>query len=135
MSSVFAFSAARRTAYCATIFSRFFFRLIWLFFAISIASIHERKLEALEKRHGFRIGPRSGVDDDVHAPNGFRLVVVDFDENHMFLQAHGEISAAVEALRVQSAKVAHAGKRRGHETVQEFVHPVAAPMDLQPARP
>src|SRR5580692_5153183 len=107
MSSVFAFSAARRVAYCATIFSRFLFRLIWLFFAISIASIRERKLEALEKRLSFRISLRSGVDDDVHAPDGLRLVVVDFDENHVLLQAHREISAAVEALAVHAAEVAH----------------------------
>src|SRR5271154_2849119 len=83
MSSVFALSAARLAAYCATIFSRFLFRLIWLFFAISVASVHERKLEPGEKRLGFLIRLRSRVDDDVHAPHGFRLVVVDFDKDHV----------------------------------------------------
>src|ERR1043166_3552931 len=34
MFSVVAFSAARLAAYCATIFSRLAFRLIWLFFAM-----------------------------------------------------------------------------------------------------
>jgi hypothetical protein len=37
MSSVVAFSAARREAYCATSFSRLALRLIWLFFAIGAA--------------------------------------------------------------------------------------------------
>src|ERR1700712_4784771 len=80
MSSAFAFSAARWTAYCATIFSRFLLRLIWLVFAIT-ASLNERELEAFEKRLGFLVRLRRGVDDDVHAPRRFRLVVIDFDEN------------------------------------------------------
>src|ERR1700749_3454143 len=81
MSSAFAFSAARLAAYFATIFSRFLFRLIWLSFAISFAlSVHERELEALEKRARLRIGLRRRVEDDVHAPHRLRLVVVDFDE-------------------------------------------------------
>src|SRR5690349_7434265 len=76
MSSAFSFSAARRTAYCATSFSRFLLRLIWLSLAMSALS-SERKLEAREKRLGFLVGPRSRVDDDVHAPHGLGLVVVD----------------------------------------------------------
>src|ERR1700733_15136588 len=134
MSSVVALSAARLTAYCATIFSRLAFRLIWLFFAM-IASVREWELEALQKRFCFRIGLRSGVDDDVHAPHGFRLVVVDFDERHVFLETHREIAAAVEALAVQPAEVAHARQRHGDETVEEFVHAVLAQRDLHADRP
>src|ERR1700722_11827978 len=74
ISSVFAFSAARLTAYCATIFSRFLFRLIWLCFAIRVSPlVHKWKLEALKKRFGFRVGLRRRVDDDVHAPHGLGL--------------------------------------------------------------
>src|SRR5215813_8705676 len=75
MSSAFAFSAARLAAYCAAIFSRFLFRLIWLSLAISLfapsASVHERHAEPGEKRFRFFIGPRRGLNDDVHAPYGF----------------------------------------------------------------
>src|SRR5580698_1290197 len=105
MSSVLALSAARLAAYCATIFSRFLFRLIWLVFAISLALlIHERELEALEKRTRFFVGLRRCVEDDVHTPHRLGLVVVDFDEDDVFFKAHRVVAAAVEALRVQSAE-------------------------------
>src|ERR1700678_1496524 len=131
MSSVLALSAARLAAYCATIFSRFLFRLIWLVFAILVSPLaHERELEAFEKRLRFCISLRRGVDDDVHAPHRFRLVVVDFDEDDVLFETHRKITAAVEALAVQSAEVAHARQRHRHEAVQEFVHTVLAQRDL-----
>src|ERR1700749_1285022 len=93
MSSAVAFSAARLAAYCATSFSRFLFRLIWLGFAIFLALlIHEREREALEKPARFCIGLRRRVEDDVHAPHRLRLVVVDFDEHDVLLQAHGIVA-------------------------------------------
>src|SRR6185503_5278173 len=130
MSWIFAFSSARLTANFATSFSRLALRLIWLFFAISYSSIHKRELEAFEKRTRLFVGPRRRVDDDVHAPNRFRLVVVDFDENDVFLQAERVVAASVEALGVQSAEVAHARKRHGDEAVKELVHLVLAQRDL-----
>src|ERR1700683_715553 len=98
MSSVFAFSAARLAAYCATIFSRFLFRLIWLCFAIRVSPlVHKWKLEALKKRFRFRVGLRRRVDDDIHTPHGLGLVVVDFDEDDVFLEVHGKVPPAVKA--------------------------------------
>src|SRR6185437_14067263 len=133
MSSAIAFSAARLEAYCATIFSRFLFRLIWLVFAIS-SSIHERELEALEKRLGFFVGLRSGVDDDVNTPDCFRLVVVDFDENDVLFQAHRVVALAIERIALHAAEVAHAGQRRGNQAVEEFVHAILAQRDLHADR-
>src|ERR1700761_1104126 len=86
MSSAILFNSARLAAYCATSFSRFLLRLIWLCFAMA-ASIGKGKLEAFEKRFGFRVGPRRGVEDDVHAPDRFGLVVVDLEEDDVFLEA------------------------------------------------
>src|SRR5581483_2560291 len=106
MSSALAFSAARRAAYCATSFSRFAFRLIWLFFAIRLTSVHERKLEPFKQGLGFRIRFGRRLDDDVHAPDGFGLVVIDFHEDDVFFQAHRVVAAAVEASAVQAAKIA-----------------------------
>src|ERR1700709_1532041 len=105
MSSALVFSAARRTAYCATSFSRFLFRLIWLVFAIGSSFLHKRELEAFEKRLGLRVGLRRRVDDDVHAPHRFGLVVVDLDEDDVFLEAHRIIALAVEARRLDAAEV------------------------------
>ncbi len=42
---------------------------------------------------------RRGVEDDVHAPDRFRLVVIDFEKHDVLLQAHGIIAAAIEAFR------------------------------------
>src|ERR1700742_1737311 len=90
MSSAVAFSAARLAAYCATSFSRFLLRLIWLCFAIASALVRgEGELEAFQKRPGFRIGLRAGVEHDIHAPHRFSLVVVDFQEHDVLLHAHG----------------------------------------------
>src|SRR6201996_7128142 len=75
MSSALAFSAARLAAYCATSFSRFLFRLIWLVFAMAASVIREGELEAFEKRLGFLVGLRRGVENDVHAPHRLRLVI------------------------------------------------------------
>src|SRR5580698_8219920 len=76
MSSAVALSAARLAAYWATIFSRFLLRFIWLCFAMGFALlVHERELEALEKRARLRIGLRRRVEDDVHAPHRLGLVV------------------------------------------------------------
>src|SRR6185503_10184030 len=120
MSSAVFFSSARLAAYCATSFSRFLFRLIWLVFAMAASITRERELEAFEKRLGFLVGLRGGVEDDVHAPHGLRLVVVDFQEHDMFLHAHGIIAAAIEALGVDAAKVAHARQRHRDQAVDEF---------------
>src|SRR5580692_7560622 len=127
MSSVVAFSAARRAAYCATIFSRFLFRLIWLNFAMRVPSqlVDERKLKALEERFRFRVRPGGRIDDDIHAPDILSLVVVDLDEDDVFLEAQRVVAVAVEALSVQTAEIAHAWQRHRHQPVEEFVHAVA----------
>src|ERR1700744_1913035 len=133
--SAVALSAARLEAYFATIFSRFLFRLTWLSFAISFAlSVHERELEALEKRARLCVGLRRRIEDDVHPPHRLRLVVVDFDEHDVLLQAHGIVAAAVEALAVQTAEVADARQRHRDEAVEELVHLVLAQRDLHADR-
>src|ERR1700761_8025440 len=111
MSSAIFFSSARLAAYCATSFSRFLFRLIWLVFAMAASVIREGELEALEKRLGFLVGLRRGVENDIHAPNRLPLVVVDFQEHDVLLKAHGVVAAAIEALGVDAAEVAYARQR------------------------
>src|SRR5665213_323643 len=111
MSSAIFFSSARLVAYCATSFSRFLFRLIWLVFAMAASITREGELEAFEQRLGFLVGLRGCVEHDVHAPHRLRLVVVDFQEHDMFLHAHGIVAATVEALGIDAAEVAHAGQR------------------------
>lgn len=44
----------------------------------------------------------------------------------MLLDAHGVVAAAIEASAVNAAEVADAGQCNGHQTVEKFVHTVAA---------
>src|SRR6201986_4187986 len=105
ISSAIFFSSARLAAYCATSFSRFLFRLIWLVFAMAASVIREGKLEAFEKRLGLLVGLRRGVENDVHAPNRLRLVVVDFLEHDVLLETQGIVAAPVEALGIDATEV------------------------------
>src|SRR6185312_2510908 len=130
MSSAIFFSSARLAAYCATSFSRFLLRLIWLVFAMAASVIREGELEAFEKRLGLFVGLRRRVENDVHAPDRLRLVVVDFQEHDVLLETHGVVAAAVEALGIDAAEIAHARQRHGDQAVDEFVHDVAAQSHL-----
>ena len=62
------------------------------------------------------------------------LVEVDLGEHDLFLQAHGIVATAVERRALHAAEVADAGQRDGDQTVEEFVHPVAAQRDLDAQR-
>src|SRR5258706_7044261 len=83
ISSALAFSAARFPAYCAAIFSRFLFRLIWLSLAIGLfapsALIHVRHAEPFAKALGFVVGSTRLLKHHVHHPDPFCLVVIDLD--------------------------------------------------------
>src|SRR5262245_50485140 len=117
---------------------RFWLRLIWLSLAISLPapwSIHERHLETCEKRFRFSVGPGRCLKDDVHTPDGFRLVVVDLDKDDVLFEAHGVVAAAIEALARDSAEVPHARQRGRDQTIEEFVHPVLAQRNLHADRP
>lgn len=60
----------------------------------------------------------------------FDLVIVDFREHQVLLQAHGVVATAVEALAVQTTEVLHARQRDRDQAVEEFVHTVLAQGDL-----
>src|SRR4051812_13349524 len=94
-----ALRAARFAAYFATRVFTISLRFTALFFAIvffpSRSVLHERELELGQKRAGFVVSPGRGADDDVHAPHLVDLVVVDFREHDVFLQAHGVVAATV----------------------------------------
>src|SRR5258706_2092908 len=138
ISSALAFSAARLPAYCAAIFSRFLFRLIWLSLAIGLfapsALVHERHAETFEKRLGFRVGPRRGLKDDVHPPNRFGLVVIDLDKDDVLLETHRVIASSVEALARYAAEVAHPGQGHRDQAIEKFIHAIFAQRDLDADR-
>ena len=75
---------------------------------------------------------RRGADHDVHAPDSIDLVVVDLGEHDVLLDAERVVAAAVEALRVQAAEVAHARQRDVDQPVEELVHAVLRSVTLAP---
>src|SRR5579883_2704484 len=70
------------------------------------------------------------ADRDVHPPDRFRLVVVDLRENDVLLEAERIVAAAIEALRVKAAEVAHARQRDVDQAVEELKHPGLAQRHL-----
>src|SRR4051812_32744468 len=105
-----ALSAARLPASRLIIAARRLFLLIELSFAMVFSLLDKRHVETSEQRLRFGVGLGGGANDDVHTADLVDFVVVDFREHKLFLQAHGVIAAAVEALRVHAAEVAYAGK-------------------------
>src|SRR5438477_12464125 len=98
MSSALDFRAARLAAYCATIFSRFLFRFIWLslamfFFSAPFGSIDERHLKTGEQGFCLFVGLGGRLNDDVHAPDGFGLVVVDLYKDDVLFETHRPVAA------------------------------------------
>src|ERR1700753_2169226 len=106
-----AFSRARFAANRSASFWRFWFfwtELVLAIFRVPRRSVHERHLEALEESLGFLVGLRRGADHDVHATHGVDLVVIDFGEHELFLEAQRVVAVAIEALAVDAAEIADA---------------------------
>src|SRR5258706_8954660 len=99
------------------------------------SSVHERHLEPGEKLFSFIVGPGRRPKDDVHAPYGFRLVVIDFDEDDVLLQTHRVIAASIEALSRDAAEIADARQRRRDQAIEKLVHLVLAQRHLDADRP
>src|SRR5258708_7728618 len=141
LSAMIAFSFARAGAAFLVIRLRRLFFSIELFFAmlgswvsaferLVSVSLPEREIECGQQGTRLVVGGRGGTHRDVHAPRFPGLVEVDFGENDVLLDAERIVAAAVEALRVQSAEVAHARQRDVHQAIDELVHLGLAQRDL-----
>src|SRR5215469_16278556 len=86
----------------------------------------ERNAETLEQFASFVIVLRAGGQGDVHALDLVHARVIDFWKNQLVLQTQRVVAAPVEGIRGQAAKVAHAGQHHVAETVEKFVHLLAA---------
>src|SRR5271156_2799390 len=93
-------------------------------------SIPERKFERRQQRFAFVVAFSSSSNRDIHTAQGVNLVVVDFGENDLFLDAKIEIAAPIKRLARDAAKVADAWHRDVDQTVEEFVHTRTAQCDL-----
>src|SRR6186713_3259325 len=90
----------------------------------------ERETEGVEQGTALLVILRRRGDRDVHAPELVDLVVLDFRENDLFLDAEAVVAAAVERTRVDAAEVTDAGNRDRHETIEELPHAFATQRHL-----
>src|SRR5215469_15305022 len=98
-----------------------------LWFSVSLP---EREIESGQQGPRLVVGLGRGADRDVHATRLRDLVEIDLGENDVLLDAERIVAAAIEALRVQAAEIAHAGQRNVHEAIDELVHADLAQRDL-----
>src|SRR5580704_5932636 len=89
---------------------------------MSPASLPEREVERRQQGARFLVGVRRGADGDVHAPDLRRLVVVDLGENDVLLEAERIIAAAVEALGIEAAEIAHPRQRNVDDDLVDGRH-------------
>src|SRR3954451_15066541 len=133
LSAMMALSLARLAAAFLVIFFRRLFFSIELFFAMLGSwvsaferlfsfSLPEREIECGQQGARLIVGAGRGAHGYVHAPRFPGLVEVDFGENDVFLDAERIVAAAIEALRVQTAEVSHAGQCDVHQPIDELVH-------------
>src|SRR6185312_12321100 len=86
----------------------------------------EREIEGIQQGLSLLVVLRRRGNRDVHSPELIDLVVLDFRENDLFLDAEAEVAAAVERARVDAAEVTDAGDRDRHEAIEELPHAFAA---------
>src|SRR5579864_4979076 len=123
-----AFNSARFGAYLAARRARFFSRSISASLA-TVTSVSERELEAGEQRLCFVVSLRGSRDADVQPTQRVDLVVVDFGENDLLFHTDVVVATTVECTARHATEVTHPRERNRHETVEEFVHRLAAQRD------
>src|SRR6187431_3268384 len=94
----------------------------------------EREIEGIEQGLALLVVLRRRRNRDVHSPELIDLVVLDFRENDLFLDAEAEVAAAVERARIDAAEVANARDRDRDETIEELPHAFAAQCHLRADR-
>src|SRR3569832_1196412 len=104
-----AFNSARLAAYFFTISARFCSRLISASFAMA-TSVSERKFKCGEKRFRFVVSLRGGRDANVHTAQCVDLVVLDFRENDLFLDADVIETATIKCTPGGAGGGARAGR-------------------------
>src|SRR5690349_8856654 len=94
----------------------------------------EREIEGIEKGLALLVVLRRRRNGDVHSPELIDLVVLDFRENDLFLDAEAVVATAVERTRVDAAEVTDAGNRDRDQTIEELPHAFTAQRHLRADR-
>src|SRR3990167_2765680 len=102
---------------------------------VQLQSVAEREFEGAQQSTTLIIRTRSGSQGNVQTTQGIDLVVIDFRENDLLFHAHAVVATAIEGLGIQAAEVANPRQGNGQQTIQEFVHTIAAQGYLDANRP
>src|SRR3989338_5814379 len=102
---------------------------------IQLQSVAEREFESTQQGATFVIRTGSGGQGNVQTTQSIDLVVVDFREDDLLFHAHAVVATAIEGLCIQAAEVTHARQGDGQQTIEEFVHTIAAQSYLDANRP
>src|SRR3569833_977712 len=114
-----AFNSARLAAYFFTISARYCSRLISASFAMA-TSVSERKFKCGEKRFRFVVSLRGGRDANVHIAQCVDLVVLDFRENDLFLDADVIVAETIECTPGNTSEVAHARQSNRDKAIEKL---------------
>src|SRR5438067_13105726 len=95
------------------------------FLPLALLGAGERHAEELEQSLAFLVRPRCRDYVDLHAPDPFHLVVVDFRKYQLFPYTEAVVPTPVESFRRQTPEVAQARQSRVDQPVEELVHPLA----------
>src|SRR5476651_1363582 len=107
-----------------------------LFLAIFLLqSVAEREFESTQQSAAFVIVLGSGGQGNVQTAESIDLVVVDFRENDLLFNAHAGVTTTIEGLGIQAAEVANPRQGDRQQTIQEFIHTIAAQSHFDADRP
>src|SRR5690606_35219202 len=113
----------------------FFYCVATLLFALNQTGfrhglIPKREAESSQQSTSFIICLCCRCDGDVHATQRIDLVVLDFRENDLFLDAHVVVATTIKGFSGNAAEVTNTRNRDRHQTIEEFVHAFATQRNL-----
>src|SRR5699024_478120 len=68
--------------------------------------------------------------DYIHTSDFVDLVILDLRENQLLLDSKCVVSSSVKCVRVYTAEVTHARKRKVYKTVNKLVHSLSSKCNL-----
>ena len=90
----------------------------------------KRHIEESQKLTTLLISLSRRNENDIHTSDLVYLIIFNFRENQLLLDAKCVVSSAIECIRVYTTEVTDTGKCKIDKTIQEFVHSVTAERNL-----
>ena len=72
------------------------------------------------------VGICGGYEYDIHTANLVNLVILDFREYELLLEAESVVASAVEAVGIDTLEVTYAGESEAEELIHKLIHSLTA---------